>query len=436
MVYVLDQHGLPLMPTKRHRKVRLWLKHNEAKVVRRKPFTIQLLFDTTAYVQENTLGGDSGFLHVGISVVNEKEELLSLEADLLDGMVTRNKERKMYRNNRRGRKRHRKPRFDNRRIDKGWLAPSIQHKLDSHHRLIQLAESILPIARKVVEVAAFDTQKLFKPSISGIEYQNGVMKDFYNVREYILHRDGHKCQNPNCQNKQKHPILVLHHIVYRSDGGSDSPNNLITLCTQCHTPKNHKGFLLTWRPKIPSMKAATFMSMVRWRLVNELNCGHTYGYLTKSRRIEHGIEKSHSSDAFVIAGGTTQPRAKEFLVKQVRRNNRSLRTFKDAKYIDTRTGEKANASDLFSGRTTRNKEKNGENLRKYRGAKLKNGFFSLRKKRYPFQPNDLVQLADGSVVRVKGTQNAGVYVKCEDVKKVQKPSNLKLIKSGKGFLFT
>lgn len=239
MVYVLNKEGKPLMPTKRHRKVRLWLNNNEAKVVRRKPFTIQLLFDTTEYVQDITRGVDSGYSHIGISAISEKEELFSADIKLIDGIVERNEERKSYRKTRRNRLRHRKPRFDNRKRDKGWLAPSIQHKLDSHIRILGLVDKILPIKKTIVEVANFDTQKIMKPNIKGLEYQEGVQKDHYNLREYILYRDSHKCQNANCKNKDKNPIFVLHHIDYRSNGGSDAPWNLITLCTKCHTPQAH-----------------------------------------------------------------------------------------------------------------------------------------------------------------------------------------------------
>ena len=56
MVYVLSPTGNPLMPTKRNGKVRLLLKEGRAKVVSREPFTIQLLYETTEYVQEVTLG--------------------------------------------------------------------------------------------------------------------------------------------------------------------------------------------------------------------------------------------------------------------------------------------------------------------------------------------------------------------------------------------
>ena len=97
--------------------------------------------------------------------------------------------------------------------------------------------SILPISRIVIEVAQFDTQKINNPEISGKEYQEGNQLGFWNVREYVLARDGHKCQY--CKGKSKSKILNVHHIESRKTGG-DSPSNLITLCETCHK-EYHKG---------------------------------------------------------------------------------------------------------------------------------------------------------------------------------------------------
>jgi hypothetical protein len=63
MVYVISKDGKPLMPTKRHGKVRRLLKQGLAKVVRREPFTIQLLYDTTTYTQPVVVGVDNRSLH-------------------------------------------------------------------------------------------------------------------------------------------------------------------------------------------------------------------------------------------------------------------------------------------------------------------------------------------------------------------------------------
>lgn len=433
-VYVLNQNGQPLMPTKRLGKVRRWLNNKEAKVIRRKPFTIQFLRETTYHVQPMNLGVDSGYNHIGISVVTEKEEVFSAEVTLLQGQKERNEERAMYRRNRRSRLRYRKPRFNNRKKPEGWLAPSIQHKLDSHIRFIYRVKSFLPIQKTIVEVANFDIQRILQPNINGKEYQEGVQKDFWNLREYILYRDNHQCQNPNCNNKTSNPVLCIHHIVYRSNGGTDAPYNLITLCEKCHTPENHQGFLLTWRPKIKPLKGATFMSMVRWRLKDLLQCNLTYGYITKSKRIELGIEKSYINDAFIIAGGTNQIRCISYQVEQVRRNNRSLRKFYDAKYIDLRDGEIRSGKELYSGRTKRNKDTNAENLRVYRGLKVRKGRYSHRKGRSAFQPKDLVRF-EGNVYGVVGSQNKGKRVKLKGLKKVPATKYLTMIVYGKGFYF-
>jgi len=161
------------MPTERHGKVRRMLKDGRAVMVRAKPFTIRLTYDTSFYAQNVTLGLDSGYSIVGFSAVSEGKELIAGECKLLDGQAERNKERHDNRRQRRSRKRYRAPRFDNRRRAEGWLAPSIQHKLDSHIRLVNLIKSILPVTEVVVEVATFDVQAIKNPGIEGKEYQQG-----------------------------------------------------------------------------------------------------------------------------------------------------------------------------------------------------------------------------------------------------------------------
>ena len=119
MVYVLGCNGKPLMPTKRYGKVRRILKDGRAKVVKAKPFTIKLTYETTNYTQPVTLGLDAGYKTVGFSAATKDQELIVGEYELLTGQVERNKERLQYRRMRRNRLRHRKPRFNNRRKPKG-----------------------------------------------------------------------------------------------------------------------------------------------------------------------------------------------------------------------------------------------------------------------------------------------------------------------------
>lgn len=314
---------MPCQPS----KARRLLKDGKAKVVRRTPFTVQLTIATGETVQPITLGVDSGYVHIGLSAVSEKEELLAADVELRSDMVKLHSERRAYRKNRRFRKtRYRAPRFLNRRKPDGWLSPSIQHKLDSHIKLIDSAKNILPVTDIVVEVAAFDIQKIKNPDIEGIQYQQGEQAGFWNTREYVLYRDGHQCQH--CKGKSKDSVLNVHHIVSRQIGG-DRPENLITSCETCHR-KHHAGELKMKVKPSNGLKAETFMSTVRWMLINHLKdrgeaVRHTYGYITKRQSINQNLPKSHISDAFVIASGNGQQRAADYLlIKQVRKCNRKL----------------------------------------------------------------------------------------------------------------
>ena len=248
MVYVINQLGQPLMPTKDHRKVRLLLNQGLAKVVRRTPFTIQLLTRVKSYVQPITLGIDAGSKHVGIEASTETEELFKAELqprnDVVNNLSTRRQNRRTRRNRKR---RYRKPRFKNRvhSKHKGWLAPSVEVKIHNHIQVIRLVTKILPIGLIRIETAEFDLQRLKamsegKPLPVGTDYQKGEMYDEYNVRQYVLHRDGYKCRCCGCSPTDKKPVkLHVHHLESRKTGGN-APNNLVTLCRTCHE-KYHRG---------------------------------------------------------------------------------------------------------------------------------------------------------------------------------------------------
>lgn len=166
------------------RKARILLKEGKARVVKRTPFIIQLTIASGEAKQPIRLGVDSGYCSIGLSAVTDKRELYRAEVKLRNDIVKLNSERRQYRTFRRYRKtRYRKPRFLNRKKPNGWLAPSIQHKLNSHIKAIKQVTEILPITKVNVEVAAFDIQKIKNPEIEGKDYQNGVQKGFSNVRE-------------------------------------------------------------------------------------------------------------------------------------------------------------------------------------------------------------------------------------------------------------
>lgn len=181
MVYVLNNNGQPLMPTKRHGKVRRLLKSGKAKVVSNCPFTIRLLYQTGSEIQPITLGVDAGSKHIGLSATTDTEELYAGDVELRNDIVDKLSTRREFRRARRNRKtRYRKARFANRVASKreGWLAPSIKQKVESHLSTVGSIHKILPISKVVIEVASFDIQKIKNPSIFGKDYQEGEQMDF------------------------------------------------------------------------------------------------------------------------------------------------------------------------------------------------------------------------------------------------------------------
>ena len=224
------------------------------------------------------LGIDAGYAHIGYSAITEKKELISGEVELRKDISKKLTERKMYRRTRRSRRWHREPRFDNRKREDDWLAPSIKHKLNSHLKLIGKIKEILPITKTIIEVASFDTQKMQNPEISGVEYQQGELQG-YEVREYLLEKWGRKCAYCG---KTGVPLEV-EHITPRSKGGSNKISNLTISCHECNQKKGNKTAEEFGHPEVQkkskkTLKATAFMNVVKQRIVNALKCKWTYGY--------------------------------------------------------------------------------------------------------------------------------------------------------------
>lgn len=335
MVYVLSKNGQPLMPTENHAKVRVLLKQQKAKVITNCPFTIQLLYKSTTCTQPISLGIDAGSKHIGVSATTENKVLYESDVTLRNDIVDLLSARRALRHSRRNRKtRYRKARFDNRvhGKNKGWLAPSVSQKIDSHITVVDKVCKLLPITNIVVEVASFDIQKIKNPDISGTDYQQGELLGFWNIREYVLFRDGHGCQC--CHGKSKDPVLNVHHIESRRTGGN-APNNLITLCETCHKGY-HKGTVILPKTIHRGMrfKDAAFMGIMRWAFYNRLkelyaskniSVSMTYGYITKNTRIAHHLQKEHFVDARCISGHPdAAPSNEVFYQKKVRCHNRQI----------------------------------------------------------------------------------------------------------------
>ena len=325
VVYIINKHGKPLMPCKPS-KARKLLKQKKAKVVRKEPFTIQLLYGSYGYKQEINLGVDCGSKTVGLSATTNQIELFSAELQLRNDIVDLLSTRRETRRTRRNRLRYRKVRFDNRvgRKKKGWLAPSVENKINAHLNIIGKIHNILPITKIIVETASFDIQKIKNPNIEGKEYQEGEQLGFWNVREYVLFRDGHKCCVKGC----KETILNVHHIESRKTGGN-APNNLITICEK-HHKMFHEGKLKLNLQRGQSFRDATFMGIMRWTFYNRLkelysNVQNTYGYITKNTRIVNGLPKEHRVDARCISGNpNAKPLKYWYFIKQVRKHNRKI----------------------------------------------------------------------------------------------------------------
>lgn len=338
MVYVKSITGQPLMPTKRHGFVRRLLKTHRAKVIQRCPFTIQLLYESGSETQPVVLGVDAGSKHVGFSACTEREELYTEEMQPRNDVVSLLSDRRQYRCSRRNRKtRYRKARFDNRvhGKHKGWLAPSVEVKIQEHITRIRRICSFLPVSKVIVETAEFDMQRLKameegKPLPAGTDYQLGEMYDEYNVRQYVLKRDNYTCQCCGKRPTEKRGIkLHVHHKESRRIGGN-APNNLITLCKACHKALHEGKITLPdgKRRGRPNRDAA-FMGIMRKTLIGRLRkalqvpVSETYGYITKYTREKYGIHKTHTSDARCITSMMEAvPSGTIYLVKPVRCHNR------------------------------------------------------------------------------------------------------------------
>ena len=335
-VYVLSKHGEPLMPCSPG-KARLLLKEKKARVVRRTPFTIKLLYGSAGYKQPITLGVDAGSKHVGLSASTEKRELYREEFTPRNDVVKLLSKRKQYRRSRRNRKtRYRAPRFNNRvhSKHKGWLAPSVEVKIQEHITVIKRICRIIPISLVRVETAEFDTQRLKamlegKSLPVGTDYQLGEMYDEYNVRQYVLKRDNYTCQCCGAHTTKKKTVkLHVHHLEGRQVGGN-APNNLITLCVDCHKALHAGKVKLDGKKRGKSFKDAAFMGIMRKTLMARLRdelpipVQGTYGYITKMRREQNDIKKSHVNDARCISKHPlAEPCSVCYRTKAIRHHNR------------------------------------------------------------------------------------------------------------------
>ena len=355
-MYVLDKNGKPLMPTTRYSHVRKLIKQNLAVVVNNNPFTIRLKYDTTSFVQDLTLGFDTGRKNIGIAVTDENTCYFRANFETNNKSVTKNmSERRQYRNERRHNRRVREQRraiksnnqfksgnedllrskkkclskninypkmekginckvckgkesrFANRKRLSGWLTPSARQLVQMHVGVVKLIASFLPISQVNIERVSFDFQKLENVNIKAWKYSKGPLYRYKDYKDYI--NDFQDCKCLICGGK----IERYHHIVPRHKDGSDSVKNIAGLCEKCHelvhTDDKYTDMLKSLKEGCGKQKISLLnscMSVIIDEITKLYLVKVTTGVETCHKRLELGLEKDHCNDAICIGLENTE----------------------------------------------------------------------------------------------------------------------------------
>ena len=244
-VFVLDKNEKPLMPCS-EKRARLLLERGRAVVARMQPFTIRLKDRTGGVTQPVRVKLDPGSKATGVALVREAPDgqhvVWLAEIQHRGSQIKKAMDRRRaFRRRRRSNLRHRQPRFDNRTRPEGWLAPSLQHRVDTTTSWVNRLERLAPIQAISMEFVRFDTQKLMNPEIAGVEYRQGTLAG-YELREYLLEKWGRTCAYCDARDVP----LEVEHIHPRSKGGSDRAANLTLACHACNQAKGSqdvRGFV-------------------------------------------------------------------------------------------------------------------------------------------------------------------------------------------------
>nr|WTB32860.1 RNA-guided endonuclease IscB [Streptomyces sp. NBC_00830] len=327
-VFVLAKGGEPLMPCHPARAREL-LTNGRAVVARHTPFTIRLKdrTDADSAVEGVQLRIDPGSKGTGIALTDTKQEstpdgtpvtvrrgLVSIELRHRGQQIHRAMgQRAGYRHRRRSANcRYRARRSHNRTRPKGWLPPSVQHRIDTTlataHRLSRYA----PVTEIHIEQVAFDTHAMTAGrDLTAADYRNGTLAGT-EIRAYLLATWGRTCAYCGASGVP----LNIDHIQPLSHGGSSRISNLTLACIGCNQAKgstpvekflaHHPARLAAIRVQIKApLRDAAVMNATRQLLTDTLaTLGkpvHTWsGGRTKWNRTAMGLPKTHTLDALCV----------------------------------------------------------------------------------------------------------------------------------------
>ncbi len=326
-VFVLDKRKRPLMPCS-EKRARLLLESGRARVHRMVPFTIRLVdrLLEDSVLQPVRIGIDPGSKTTGIALLREKETVDGNTGEIIKtrivlillhlvhrGAAIRKalESRSAHRRFRRSRLRYRPARFLNRTKPKGWLAPSLQHRVDTTMTWVRRLMRFAPVTAISQELVRFDMQKMQNPEVSGAEYQQGTLAG-YEVREYLLEKWGRKCAYCGKENVP----LEIEHIHPKSRSGSNRVSNLTLACVPCNQKKGNKDVAI-FLAKSPdrlkrilaqakaSLRDAAAVNSTRWALYQRLKeTGMSVetgsGGRTKWNRMRLHVTKDHGLDAACV----------------------------------------------------------------------------------------------------------------------------------------
>lgn len=363
-VYVLSKDGKPLMPTTRGGHVRHLLKNHKARVVRTKPFTIQLLYETNDVVQPLYLGIDPGRTNIGVAVVKadgaavftahletRNKEIPKLMKKRKESRCARRTNGRRHRRQRRAKAngtiskkcvkqnaaqgkspskraqkigvikrclpgyeknipcigiKNKEAKYTNRARPEGWLTPTANQLLQTHINLVKKIQKFLPIGDVVLEVNKFAFMRLDNPDIQKWQYQQGPLYQKGSLENAVSEMQKHHCLF--CEKSIDH----YHHVVPQSENGSNTIANIVGLCAEHHNLV-HKN--AAWQKKLAKRKnglnkkygALSVLNQIIPALTNKLSVlfpKHffaTTGKSTHDYRAAHGVSKDHWLDAYCIA---------------------------------------------------------------------------------------------------------------------------------------